>query len=110
VIVLSDDQRFLPLHSKSLFSCNTLKTLFVNRFDGRSIELFLRLVNLESLAILNARIESLLGLDALVRFRSLRLANLARLKSLNGIAGLRALEELDVHTCRSITSIEAIGS
>src|SRR5690348_16386240 len=40
---------------------------------------------------------------------SLRLANLKRLTSLAGIEGLKRLEELDIHTCRSITSIEEVG-
>jgi hypothetical protein len=40
----------------SLFDCVTLKELFVNRYKGRDVSDFGRLVSLESLAILNAPI------------------------------------------------------
>jgi Leucine-rich repeat (LRR) protein len=39
----------------------------------------------------------------------LRLANLRRLTSLAGIEALTNLEELDIHTCRKIRSIEPVG-
>jgi hypothetical protein len=94
----------------SLFDCATLKKLFVNRYDGKDIVPFTRLVNLESLAILNAPVENLLGLSTLKKLRSLRLANLKRLTSLAGIEGLENLQELDIHTCRAIGSIEEISS
>lgn len=94
----------------SLFDCTTLKKLFVNRYDGKDVAPFARLVNLESLAILNAPVENLHGLSALKRLRSLRLANLKRLTSLAGIGRLENLEELEIHTCRAIGSIEEVGS
>jgi hypothetical protein len=94
----------------SLFDCAPLKKLFVNRYDGKNVTSFAKLTNLASLAILNAPIEELRGLGALTKLRSLRLANLKRLKSLAGIEGLVNLEELEIHTCRSIGSIEEIGS
>lgn len=88
----------------------TLKKLFVNRYDGKDIVPFMRLINLESLAIFNARVENLLGFGTLKKLRSLRLANLKRLTSLAGIEGLENLQELDIHTCRAIGSIEQISS
>ena len=68
-----------------------------------------RLVNLESLQILNAPVKDLHGLRLLAKLRSLRLAGLTRLASLSGIDGLASLEELEVHTCRKIRSIDEIG-
>jgi hypothetical protein len=94
----------------SLFDSTTLKKLFVNRYDGKDVASFARLVNLESLAILNAPVENLHRLGALKRLRSLRLADLKRLTSLAGIEGVANLEELEIHTCRSIGSIEEVGS
>jgi hypothetical protein len=44
------------------------------------------------------------------KLRYLRLANLKRLTSLAGIETLASLEELEIHTCRRINSIEEIGS
>jgi len=60
----------------SVFSCVTLKDFFVNRYKGNDTAPFAQLVNLESLAILNAPVKNLLGLRDLIRLRSLRLANL----------------------------------
>lgn len=94
----------------SLFDCATLKELFVNHYNGKRVTPFARLVDLESLAILNAPVETLQGLSPLKGLRSLRLANLKRLTSLAGIEVLASLEELEVHTCRAIGSIEEVGS
>src|SRR5438552_2232857 len=80
----------------SLFSCTTLKKLFVNRYNGKDVADFGSLVNLESLAILNTPVENLHGFRALKKLRSLRVANLKRLESLAGIEGLEALEELEI--------------
>jgi hypothetical protein len=96
--------------SESLFSCTTLKRLFVNRFKGEDVDAFSSLVNLESLGILNAPVGNLRGLSALKRVRRLRLGNLRRLISLSGIEGLAALEELNIDTCRRIGSIDAVAS
>jgi Leucine-rich repeat (LRR) protein len=94
----------------SLFDCATLKKLFVNRYKGRDVSDFGRLVSLESLAILTAPIANLQGLSPLTRLRSLRLGNLRRLTSLGGIEHLANLEELEVHTCRKIRSIDEVGA
>ncbi len=94
----------------SLFECLTLKELFVNRYSGKDAEPFGKLVNLESLAILNAPMGNLHGLSTLTKLRSLRLANLKRLASLAGIERLVNLEELEIHACRAIGSITEIGS
>lgn len=93
----------------SLFDCGMLKRLFVNRYNGKDVRPFGRLKKLESLAILNAPIETLQGLAELSNLRSLRLANLKRLTSLAGVEGLVALEELEIDTCRAVTSIDEVG-
>jgi len=93
----------------SLFDCGTLNKLFINRYAGKHTTSFARLVNLESLAILNAPVENLHGLSALKRLRSLRLANLKRLTSLAGIERLANLEELEINTCRGVAAIEEVG-
>jgi Leucine-rich repeat (LRR) protein len=94
----------------SLFECTTLRKLFVNGYKGKDVAPFAELVNLESLAIMNAPVHKLHGLSALKRLRSLRLGGLRRLDSLAGIEGLTNLEELKVQTCRAIRSIEEVGS
>ncbi len=94
----------------SLFSCITLRHLFINRYDGTDVAQVAGLVNVESLALLNAPIRNLEGLRSLKKLRTLRLANLRQLKSLAGVQDLFQLEELDVNTCRSIGSIREIGA
>lgn len=98
-----------PLAS-TLFDCTTLKRLFVNRYDARDTNRFSQLVNLESLSILNAPIENLVGLDRLQKLQSLRLGNLKRLTSLNGIQGLLNLVELNINTCPKVKSINEVSS
>lgn len=96
--------------ASSLFECLTLRDLFINRYKGRDVTPFTKLVDLQSLAILNAPVATLQGLSVLTKLRRLRLANLRKLTSLAGIEGLANLEELDINTCRSIGSIEEVGS
>ena len=96
--------------ASSVFDCKTLKELFVNGYEGKDVLPFAKLHNLESLSILNAPTESLLGLGALKKLRLLRLGRLKRLKSLTGIEELSTLEELEIHTCQGIGSIKEVGS
>lgn len=93
----------------SLFDSKTLKKLFVNRYGGKDTGSFSKLINLESLAILNSPVANLRGLSRLSKLRSLRLALLKRLTSLVGISDLSQLEELNIDTCRGLRSIEEIG-
>lgn len=96
--------------SDSLFSCATLKELFINRYRKKDLDAFSALVNLETLAILNAPVENLHGLRALKHLRQLRLGNLRRLTSLTGIEALTDLEELRIDTCPAISSIDEVAS
>lgn len=93
----------------SLFEVRTLKKLFLDDYKGRDVNAFARLTELESLAILNAPVENLFGLSDLTKLKSLRLANLKCLRSLAGIEPLVNLEELDIHTCPRIGSIDQVG-
>ena len=94
--------------ANSLFDCVGLKELFLNSYTGKDVDMLEYMTQLESLAVLNAPIENLYGLRNMRLLRSLRLANLKRLESLSGLEGLVNLEELDIHTCRSIRSIEVV--
>jgi len=92
----------------SLFDCLSIKSLFINRYSGKDVNLFGKLIHLETLSILNAPVEDLRGLSSLVKLRSLRLANLKHVKSLSGIESLEELEELTIDTCGSINSISEL--
>ncbi|MBI3837751.1 MAG: hypothetical protein HY288_07435 [Planctomycetia bacterium] len=95
--------------AESLFDCKTLTKLFVNRYSGLTTDVFARLTNLEHLTILNSPVHNLHGLSALTKLKSLRLGNLRRLESLAGLETLCNLEDLEVHTCKRIGSVEQIG-
>ena len=92
----------------SLFSCRTLRRLFLNRYKKKNVEAFSNLVHLEWLGILTAPVDNLRGLSK--RLKYLRLANLRCLASLAGVEGLEALEELNINTCRHVRSIDEVGS
>jgi hypothetical protein len=94
----------------SLFACLSLKELFVNSYDGKYLLRFANLLNLESLALMNAPVETLNGLSMLKRLRSLRLGRLVCLESLDGVEELTDLEELEVQKCRRIGSIKPLAA
>jgi Leucine-rich repeat (LRR) protein len=96
--------------AESLFECVGLRNLFVNRFGGSNTDLFGKLKNLESLAILGSPIKSLEGLRFLRKLRSLRLGALRVLATLKGIENLIQLEKLEINTCRKISSVEEIAT
>lgn len=93
----------------SVFNKIKLNYLFLNRYSGKDLQALSNLKKLESLAILNAPITSLDGIENLVNLRTIRLANLRNLGSLKGIEELMNLEELDIHTCKNISKIDEIS-
>jgi hypothetical protein len=95
--------------AESLFDCITLTDLFVNRYKGKSSSPFGRLLNLETLAILNSSIAELQGLCKLHHLRSLRIAGLRSLKSIEGIENLCRLESFEMQTCRSVKSLSPLS-
>jgi hypothetical protein len=95
--------------AKSLFECSSLKRLFVNRYRGKDLSPFGKLVNLKHLSVLTAPIKNLAGLAPLVKLRYLRLGNMRCLSSLTEIEQLVDLELFEIRGCRHFKSIEAIG-
>ena len=94
---------------EAIFDCASLQNLFVNRYRRSSADSFGQLVNLRSLAVLNAPIENIHGLCTLTKLLSLRLGNLKRLRSLAGLESLELLNELNVDTCPKIESIGEVA-
>ena len=94
--------------AKSLFSCKTLKHLFLNRYSGKDTSEFSQLTGLKSLSIANAPVQTLNGLSPLKKLTYLGLYNLRKLESLAGIEALINLETLEVNGCRSLRTIEAV--
>lgn len=94
--------------SESLFKMSNIQRLFINRYKGKSSEVFSNLANLENLSILNSSIESIKGLSNLKRLKNLRLANLRKVTSLNGIENLPDLAELEIQNCKGISDLSEI--
>ncbi len=95
--------------ARSVFDCQSLRHLFVNRYKGKSIEPFTKLTGLETLGILNAPISDLRGVGRLKHLRKLRLGNLRTLKSLEGLDELGELEELTLQGCRKVEDIAPLS-
>lgn len=93
----------------SLFECTTLERLFVNRYPGKLIRPFLRLVNLQNLAIYSAPIPSLSGIGMLASLETLKLALFRTLASLEGIQELKDMKALEISTCRKIIDIRPVN-
>lgn len=94
----------------SIFSCATLKKLFINSYSGKDTEKFARLLNLESLSLANAGVRSLEGLASLKHLTFLGLYNLRKLESLAGIESLGSVDHLEINGCKSVRSIEPVAA
>lgn len=93
----------------SVFGCQRLKRLWINRYSGRETSAFSSLATLEQLYIATSPVSDLHGCAALHRLRDLGLYNLHELSSLAGIEALHSLNNLDMEVCRAITSIEQVA-
>lgn len=94
--------------SDSLFEMSNLKKLFINRYNKNESENFSKLVNLESLAILNSQIENLSGIFSLRKLKELRLGNLKKINSLHELGNLKDLEILEIQKCKEISDVSVI--
>jgi hypothetical protein len=94
--------------SESLFEMSNLKKLFINRYNKNNSDVFSKLVNLESLSILNSQIENLLGISSLRKLQNLRLGNLKKISTLQGLENLKDLETLEIQKCKGILDVSVI--
>jgi len=95
--------------AKSLFSCTSLKQLYVNCYKGNSTLPLGSLVNMESLTIGNGPVKDLEGLSNLPRLNALNLRGLRKLSSLDGVEVLQTLTELRLESCRAFHTIDPVG-
>lgn len=96
--------------AKTLFECNTLRLVSISNYTSKDTNEFAKLINLESLSIVNSPVADLQGLKNLNKLKFLGLYYLRKLNSLSGIEKLINLEELEINTCRQLTSIKEIGN
>jgi len=92
----------------TLFDCKNLKKLFINKFDKKNTELFVKLGEIENITLLNSPIENLDGIYYLSYLTRLRIANLKNIQSLKGIEKLINLIELEIVKCKNIKDISNI--
>ena len=94
--------------SNSLFNRESLRSLSVNSYKGKSSAPFGKLTRLDSLWIANSPIKDLTGLSPLQDLSYLSLKNLRSLASLDGIEELRNLKVLEMHACPKIDVVTKI--
>jgi hypothetical protein len=94
--------------SDSIFSCESLFSLYINNYKNKDVNKFTKLKKLQVLAIMNSSICDVEGLSALLELSSLRLANIPKLKTIEPVSSLRELISLDINTCKNIRSIAPI--
>ncbi len=96
--------------AKSLFECNSLKFLRINKFKKEDLVDLRKLSNLSCLQITSSPIKSLKGIERL-NLKALGLYYLTKLESLAHIEGLvSTLKELDIQACKRINSIREVVS
>lgn len=94
--------------SDSLFECNKLVQLGLNRYDKNSSKPFSNFHHLEKLTLLNSNIENLEGLSQLKNVKYLSISNLKKVTSVQGLQNLQELEELEIQRCKGISELSEL--
>jgi hypothetical protein len=95
--------------AKSLFNQKSLKKLFVDNYSEKDTYKFSNLTELESLSLANSPTRNIQGLSQLHKLKFLGMYNLRKLESLVGIEALINLQELEINGCSSLKSINEIA-
>ena len=96
--------------AKTIFSCKSLRKLFLTRYSGKDMSRFLQLTGLESLSFASSPMRNIQDISELKKLRRLGLYNLRKLSSLSGIENLTALEELEIDGCTELEDIVEVSS
>jgi Leucine-rich repeat (LRR) protein len=85
-----------------IFICENLKTLALFDFKEKNINKFLRLKNLEKLALVTSPLQDLRGIGDLKKLKVLSFTYLRKLEDFTGLEELPALENLSITACGRI--------
>lgn len=96
--------------SESLFDARSLKTLFIHRYDGKSLSSLKALSGLISLEVANSAVSDIQDLGAFERLTTLGLYNLRALRSLDGLEQLLQLERLFVTGCGRLGNVAQLSN
>lgn len=92
-------------HFKHAEMASNLQTLLVFRWGARDLTEFTRFPRLRALEIAGGRLHSVTGVSRMPLLRSLRLYKLPSLVDVTELSEARALESLEIDTCRKIENI-----
>lgn len=95
--------------AKSLFKCKGLESLFIGKFRDTDLTNISALQNLTYLRINTGSVQSLKGIESLIKLEELYLMQVTNLKSIKGIDALNNLKLLRIDNCRNITDIHRIA-
>lgn len=95
---------------ESLFNCNGLKELNIERYPHRDLSRLEQMTSLEILRLSSRKLESLHGIEMLGALKVLDLFECVRLSEINSISCLQQLELCEIESCRKIQTIKSLGT
>ncbi len=95
---------------ESIFKCENLEHLGIEKYLNRDLALFHNLKKLTTLGIGNSKIQELKGIENLAGLKKLRLSYLNNISNLKGVEHLTYLETLELYGLRKLNSIDNIAN
>lgn len=96
--------------AKSLFNCSSLQYLGISSYKGKNLENFNKLINLKTLSIGQSSIETLGGLNKLIKLENLDLYNNRKLINFEGIINFSTLKSFSIDSCKGLNNINEIST
>lgn len=93
---------------KSVFECSSLEYLSISKFKGKNLQQFAKLQSLEVLRVYQSSIETLIGIESLVKLKHLDLYGNRNLNFINELRNLNKLGILEIEKSKGINNIDAI--
>jgi Leucine-rich repeat (LRR) protein len=95
---------------RSLFDCKQLTSLYLERYNGRTLDKFRTLASLRELYIVSYTVEALDGICDIRNLEKLGLYYMRRLTTLEGLKCVSGLKHLDIEATTKLGNIEPIAS
>ena len=97
-------------NAESLFRCYTLRRVFINCCDIKSLSVFEKLGDIEYLSLKSPQLECIGQMNMLNKLVFLGIYNAKNLQSLEGVQQFPNLEMLEIERCKKISNITAVES
>ncbi len=93
----------------SVFDCENLQQLFIDRYPGTDIGELSKLTKLEHLEVRSRQLKCLDGIESLRNLEKLKLVYCPALLSLDGIDSLKHLKYIELYSCKKIRDINVLA-